>query len=71
MGVHLPDGLDDTNPVSFFKLFFDTNIVQMICDNSNEYAELQKGVKPVMYRYFQSLTETDFHKLLAILIHLE
>ena len=54
--------------MSFFKLFFDSIIVQKICDASNEYAELLKDKKPVMYCY-QTMTEDDLHKLIAIIIH--
>ena len=42
----------------------------MICSTSNEYAELLKYIKPVMFKYYKAMTEEDFYKHVAIIIHL-
>ena len=69
VGVYLTDNTDPNCPAALFKLFFDTNIVQSICDASNEYAESLKDVKPIMYRYLKTMTRNDLYQLIGILIH--
>ena len=53
-GVHLPSMFDKHNPVSFFKFFFYSDMLHMICRASNEYAELLKDIKPVMFKYYKT-----------------
>ena len=51
-GVHLPFHSDDWSP-ELFKLYFDSEIVNVICDASNEYAERNKNKYTRMYSYFK------------------
>ena len=69
VGVHLPSRSGEWPPYELFKLFFDSEIVNMICDASNEYAERNKSKRRVMYSYYRSMTP-DFYKIVGILIHL-
>ena len=66
----MPSDINPSSPGGLFKLFFEKDIVQSICDNSNEYAESLNDVKPVMYGYFLRMTADDLYKLLSILLHL-
>ena len=68
-GFHLPPGIDISSPEELFKLFFGAEIVEYICKATNEYAESLKEKKPVMYKYFNSMSSKEFYKLLAIFIH--
>ena len=42
IGAHFPLGISELSPADLFKLFFDMDIVQKVCEATNEYAELQK-----------------------------
>ena len=67
VGVHLPLHSEDWSPEELFK---DSEIVNMICDASNEYAERNKNKYPVMYSYFRKMEPIDFYNLVGILVHL-
>ena len=70
VGVHL---LADINPncaESLFKLFFNDVVIQMICKASDEYAELHKDTKPVIYSYYKGMLSADLYKLIGIIVHL-
>ena len=69
-GFHIPSEINASNPEDLFKLFFDKSIVEYICNSSNEYAELLKDTKPVMYKYYNNMSTDDFYKMVAIFIHL-
>ena len=69
-GLYIPSEVDTSNPEAIFKLFFDKQIVEYICKCSNEYAELNKDKKAVMYSYYNNMCTEDFYKMVAILIHL-
>ena len=69
-GLYIPDGVDTSNLEDLFKLFFDEEMVDYICKSSNEYAEVLKDTKPVMYKYYNNMSPVDFYKMVAILIHL-
>ena len=51
-------------------MYFDDNIVQQICDASNEYAERNKDKKKQMYQYFKKMTREDFYAIVGTLVHL-
>ena len=70
VGVHLPLHSEDWSPEELFKVYFDSEIVNMICDASNEYAERNKNKYPVMYSYFRKMEPIDFYNLVGILVHL-
>ena len=70
VGVHLPLHSEDWSPEELFKLYFDSEIVNMICNASNEYAERNKNKYPVMYSYFRKMEPIDFYNLVGILVHL-
>ena len=70
VGAHLPSSICEPSPADLFKLFFDEEIVQSICDASNEYAERNKTSRPAMYRYYKQMTIEDFYALVGIFIHL-
>ena len=70
IGPHLPSCIDVSSPAELFKLYFDSDIVQKICDATNEYAERNKDKHPVMYRYFSPMTPDDFYALVGIFVHL-
>ena len=70
VGAHLPSSICEPSPADLFKLFFDEEIVQRICDASNEYAERNKTSRPAMYRYYKQMTIEDFYALVGIFIHL-
>ena len=42
----------------------------MICKASDEYAELHKDTKPVMYSYYKGMLSGDLYKFIGISIHL-
>ena len=46
------------------------DLVQSICDATNEYAELQKNNHPTMYQFFKHMVPDDFHALVGIFVHL-
>ena len=63
--------MDTSNPEDLFKLFFDKEMVDYyICKSSNEHAEVFKDSKLIMYKYYNYMSPVDFHKMVAILIHL-
>ena len=68
--VYIPEDVDPNSPIELFKLFFDAEIVDYICNTSNEYAESEKEKRPAMYRYYKSMTKNDLYKLLGVIIHL-
>lgn len=70
VGPHLPPRASSYSPASLFKLYFDFDIVQKICDSSNEYAERNKYKRPTMYRYFERMEPDKFFAVVGILIHL-
>ena len=51
--------MDTSNPEDLFKL----------CNSNNEYTEVLKDNKPVMYKYYNNIRPVDFCKMVAILIH--
>ena len=57
--LYIPDAVDTSNPEDLFKL----------CDSNNEYTEVLKDNKPVMYKYYNNIRPVDFYKMVAILIH--
>ena len=69
-GTYLPMNTDPDSPEQLFKLFFDDEATQMICNATNEYASLQKDNKPVMFSYYKDMTSVDLYNLLGIIIHL-
>ena len=69
-GVYIPEDVDPNSPIELFKLFFDAEIVDYICNASNEYVESEKEKRPAMYCYYKSMTRNDFYKLLGVIIHL-
>ena len=70
VGPHLPSCIKVSSPAELFKLYFDLDIVQKICDTTNEYAKLKKGKHPVMYQYFSPMTPDYFYALVGIFVHL-
>lgn len=54
---------------TLFKMYFDENIVQQICDASNEYAERNKDKKKEMYRFSKEMTCDDFYAMVGIIVH--
>ncbi len=69
-GAHLSIDIGELTPADIFKLYFDSVIVQKICDSTNEYAEIHKIARPTMYRYFKQMVPDDFYALVGILIHM-
>jgi hypothetical protein len=69
VGAHVPYD-NEITPADLFKLFFDSKIVQDICDASNEYAELKKSSRSTMYRYYKQMVPEDFYALVGVLVHL-
>lgn len=69
-GVHLPMHSEDWSPEEIFKLYFDSEIIKLICNASNEYAERNKKKYPQMYSYFRKMEPHDFYNLVGILVHL-
>ena len=69
IGAHLPLGFSEISPADLFKLYFDMDLVQNICDATNEY-ELQKKNHPTMYQYFKHVVPDDFCVLVGIFVHL-
>lgn len=67
---HLPSCIEVSSPAELFKLYFGLDIVQKICDATNEYAERQKDKHPVMYRFFSLMTPDNFYALIGIFVHL-
>ena len=70
IGPHLPSCIEVSSPAELFKQYFDLDIVQKICDATNEYAERNKDKHPVMYWYFSPMTPDDFYALVGIFVHL-
>ena len=48
VGPHLPSDLIDPSPAEIFKLYFDHELIGMICRASNEYAKLNKDKSSTM-----------------------
>ena len=48
IGPHLPSCIEVSSPAELFKLYFDSDRVQKICDATNEYAERNKDEHPVI-----------------------
>ncbi len=69
-GVHLPLLSEEWSPEELFRLYFDSAIVKVICDASNEYAERNKNRYVQMYCYFRKMEPHDFYNLVGILVHL-
>ncbi len=70
VGPHLHSHAVTYSPAALFKLYFDSDIVQKICDATNEYAERNKEKCPTMYGYFSKFEPDDFFSVVGILIHL-
>lgn len=70
VGPHLPASAEAFSPADLFKLFFNAEIVQKICDASNEYTERNKDRLPGMYRYYTTLTPEDFYVVFGVFAHL-
>lgn len=69
VGPHLPATIQVSSPAELFKLYFDSGIVERICNATNEYAERNKE-KAVMYRYYTPMTPDDFYAFVGIFVHL-
>ena len=65
-GACLPSGYSvEPSPTDLFQLFFDNEIVQKICNATNEYAERQKTKRPTMHCYFKNMFPDDFYALMG------
>ena len=68
-GFYLPVDIETSDPESLFKLFFSQDIAEYICKASDEYADLLRDRRKVMYEYYKRMAVEDFYKMVALLIH--
>ena len=63
------DGEERLTPLDFFKLFFTEDLAQMICDNSNKYAEKHKDRSPFNYSRYPGMIPSLLYHLVGLFIY--
>ncbi|KAK3778113.1 hypothetical protein RRG08_052261 [Elysia crispata] len=54
---------------AFFKLFFTLELVQQLCNFTNEYMEATKHLRPSLAKNWNKLTPDEFHIFIGLLIY--
>ena len=68
-GPNVSSGI--SSAMDYFLLFFDEDIIDMVCVNSNFYAELYKDKYKYSYKYYQEgLNRINFMLFLAIVVYM-
>ena len=63
------DDEERLTPLNFFKLFFTEDLAQMICDNSNKYAEKHKDRSPFNYSRYPGMIPSLLYHLVGLSIY--
>ena len=63
------DGEERLTPLNFFKQFFTEDLAQMICENSNKYAEKHKDRSPFNYSRYPGMIPSLLYHLVGLFIY--
>ena len=76
-GVQLPDDVRTRanyqkylTPLFFFQLFFTLDIVQHLCNWTNDYAKLHGPQKPTLYQGWTNITPDEMYQYFALLMYM-
>ena len=57
-------------PLALFKLFFTVEMVNKLCEYTNNYARLKGPEKPTLYRGWVDVTPDDLYMYFALLMYM-